>query len=34
MAPAFVAWKVLLWLRPDPGWKGEWVRTAREKRQP
>lgn len=34
MAPAFVAWKVLLWLRPDPHWKGEWVRTAREKRLP
>jgi 1,2-diacylglycerol 3-beta-glucosyltransferase len=33
-APAFVAWKVLLWLRPDPHWKGEWVRTTREKRLP
>jgi cellulose synthase/poly-beta-1,6-N-acetylglucosamine synthase-like glycosyltransferase len=33
-APAFVAWKLFLWLRPDPHWKGEWVRTAREKRLP
>lgn len=34
LVPAFVAWKLFLWLRPDPRWKGEWVRTAREKRLP
>lgn len=33
-APLFVAWKLMLWLRPDPRWKGEWVRTARERRVP
>lgn len=32
--PGFVAWKVLLWLRPDRRWRGEWVRTPREGRAP
>jgi cellulose synthase/poly-beta-1,6-N-acetylglucosamine synthase-like glycosyltransferase len=31
-APAFVLWKLGLWLRSDPGWRGEWVRTPRAKR--
>jgi len=31
-APAFVLWKLSLWLQPDSDWRGEWVRTARPKR--
>ena len=31
-ATFFVLWKVALWARPDPGRRGQWVRTTREGR--
>jgi cellulose synthase/poly-beta-1,6-N-acetylglucosamine synthase-like glycosyltransferase len=31
-AAVFVLWKIALWARPDPGRRGQWVRTARGRR--
>jgi len=33
-AAVFVVWKIALWARPDPGRRGQWVRTARGERDP
>jgi cellulose synthase/poly-beta-1,6-N-acetylglucosamine synthase-like glycosyltransferase len=29
--PGYMLWKLTLWARPDPGRRGEWVRTTRER---
>lgn len=32
--PLFILWKLTLWARDDPGRRGEWVRTRRERGSP